>query len=85
MLSDAKALGDAGTAADGKPFDPKWIPEFKKGAIDGVVAVAGDCEHSINKKLDEILAVFHNTVHKVINIFGHSRPGKESGHEQYVS
>jgi hypothetical protein len=82
MLSDAKELGDAGTGADGKPFDPKWIPEFKKGTIDGVIVIAGDCEQSINKKLDEILAVFHNTVHKVINIFGHTRPGKEDGHEQ---
>lgn len=84
MLPDAKALGDAGTGVDGKPFDPKWIPEFKKGTIDGVIVIAGDCEHSINKKLDEILAVFRSTIHKVINIFGHSRPGKESGHEQYV-
>ncbi|KAI7785084.1 dyp-type peroxidase [Diaporthe eres] len=83
MLPDAKALGDAGTGVDGKPFEPKWIPEFKKGTIDGVIVIAGDCEHSINKKLDEILAVFHNTVHKVINVFGHSRPGKESGHEHF--
>lgn len=84
MLPDAKALGDAGTGGDGKPFDPKWIPEFKKGTIDGVIFVAGDCELSIKKKLDEILAILRNTVHKVISISGHSRPGKESGHEQYV-
>ncbi|POS72801.1 dyp-type peroxidase [Diaporthe helianthi] len=83
MLPDAKALGDAGTGGDGKPFDPKWIPEFKKGTIDGVIVVAGDCEQSIKKKLDEILDVFQKTVHKVINISGHSRPGKESGHEHF--
>ncbi|KAL1877526.1 dye-decolorizing heme-containing peroxidase [Diaporthe australafricana] len=83
MLNDAKELGDAGTSADGKPFDPKWIPEFKKGTIDGVIVVAGDCEPSINKKLTEILAIFKNTIRKVINISGHTRPGKEDGHEHF--
>ncbi|KAI3397700.1 hypothetical protein diail_10469 [Diaporthe ilicicola] len=83
MLPDAKELGDAGTSADGKPFDPKWVPEFKKGSIDGVIFVAGDSEHSINGKLDEILAILRNTVNKVINISGHVRPGKEDGHEHF--
>ncbi|KAJ0109679.1 dyp-type peroxidase family protein [Diaporthe amygdali] len=83
MLPDAKELGDAGTSADGKPFDPKWVPEFKKGSIDGVIVVAGDCERSVNKKLDEVLGALKNTVNKVINIPGHVRPGKEDGHEHF--
>lgn len=85
MLPDAKELGDAGTGVDGKPYEPKWIPEFKKGTIDGVLVIAGDCEASITQKLHEIIAAFHQTIHQVIRISGHSRPGEESAHEQYVS
>lgn len=84
MLADAKELGDTGElGSDGKTFDPAWLPEFKKGNIDGVILVAGDCHHSVAEALNKALAVLHHTVNEVINISGHTRPGKEEGHEHF--
>lgn len=84
MLPDAKSLGDAGkVGADGKTFDPAWLPEFKKGTIDGVIFVAGDSYASVNHGLDKSLAVLHHTVKEVLKISGHTRPGKEEGHEHF--
>ncbi len=61
--------------------NPDWVPEFRK-EIDGVIIVAGDCQHSVNKKLHKALDVLGSTVKEVLNLSGHSRPGKEDGHEQ---
>lgn len=84
MLPDAQSLGDPGrVAADGKTFDPAWIPAFKTGRIDGVLVVAGDSHHSVTRALDEALSTLHHTVGEVANIFGHTRPGKEDGHEHF--
>lgn len=84
MFSDAKSLGDAGKeSADGKTFDPAWEPEFKKGTIDGVIFVAGDCTASVAEALNKALAVLQHTVNEVVNISGHTRPGKEDGHEHF--
>lgn len=87
MLPDAKALGDAGRAgggADGtQAFDPAWLPEFKGGAIDGVILVAGDSARSVHHALDKALAALHHTVHQVFKISGNVRPGKEEGHEHF--
>lgn len=84
MLSDAQTLGDAGKESpDGKTFDPAWEPEFKKGTIDGVILVAGDCFASVTKALNEATDKLHHTVNEVIEISGHTRPGKEDGHEHF--
>lgn len=84
MLPDAKDLGDAGKlSSDGKSFDPSWTREFKDGHIDGVILVAGDSQDSVDKALSKALSVLRHTVSEVINMFGHSRPGKEDGHEHF--
>lgn len=84
MLPDAKPLGDAGkVGSDGNTFEPNWIPEFKKGNIDGVILVAGDSQPSVTVALGKALAVLKDTVSEVINIAGHTRPGKEDGHEHF--
>lgn len=84
MLPDAQPLGDPGkVGSDGKTFDPDWAPAFKKGNIDGVLVVGGDSYHSVNKALAAALATLRHTVSEVFNIFGHTRPGKEDGHEHF--
>ncbi|KAJ4413964.1 dye-decolorizing heme-containing peroxidase [Gnomoniopsis sp. IMI 355080] len=83
MLPDAQQLGDAGKLSSDGKFDPSWAPEFKQGNIDGVILVAGDSQNSVDKALTKALSVLRNTVSEVINIFGHSRPGKEDGHEHF--
>lgn len=84
MLSDAKSLGDIGKLdSDGQTFDPDWNPEFKNAHIDGVLLIAGDSYHSVEKALSEALSVLRNTVSEIIKIFGHVRPGKEDGHEHF--
>lgn len=85
MLSDAKDLGDAGKlgGADGTTFEPAWLPAFKKGNIDGVLLVAADCERSAAEGVHKALAVLQHTVNEVFHITGHTRPGKEDGHEHF--
>jgi hypothetical protein len=73
MLSDAQNLGDDIS---------QWIPEFKKD-IDGVLLVAGHSYHGVLSHLHEILDILQ--VKEVYHITGKVRPGKEAGHEQYVS
>lgn len=84
MLPDAQALGDHGKmSSDSTTFEPDWIPEFKRGDIDGVLVIAGDGNHSVTKALTEALSILRHTVSEVINISGHTRPGKEDGHEHF--
>ena len=86
MLKDAKDLGDPGTADHDIP---DWVPAFKNG-VDGMVLVSGDCHDTVTEKLAEIERIFlvgaHSaTIHEAIRIVGDVRPGKEKGHEQYVT
>lgn len=50
-----------------------------------MIIVAGDSQRSVNKQLHKALDVLGSTVKEVLNLSGHSRPGKEDGHEQYAS
>lgn len=84
MIQDAQELGDSGKAAsNGKPFAPDWTPAFKKGDIDGVILVAGDSQEGVKKTLEAVVSKFHDTIDSVITISGHTRPGKEDGHEHF--
>ena len=86
MLKDAKDLGDPGTAtAD----TPDWVPAFKQG-VDGMILVSGESHQTVADKLAEIEKIFlvgsHDaTIHEALRIVGDVRPGKEKGHEQFVS
>ena len=86
MLKDAKNLGDPGTANDDTP---DWAPAFKHG-VDGMILVAGESHQTVAAQLAEVESIFlarapHATIHEVIRISGDVRPGKEKGHEQFVS
>lgn len=87
MLTDAKKnLGDPLTANDDTP---DWNPAFKHG-VDGMVLVAGESRQTVAAQLAEVERIFlagapHATIHEVIRIVGDVRPGKEKGHEQFVS
>lgn len=83
MLPDSQSLGDPGKVTSDGKFEPEWMPAFKKGHIDGVLVIAGDSHHSVTKALDKALSTLHHTVSEVINTFGHTRPGKEDGHEHF--
>ena len=89
MLQDSAALGDQGTTSSGNTFSPDWVPAFKQD-IHGVVLISGDCHSTVAETLAEVEKIFlvgsHNaTIHEVIRIVGDVRPGKEAGHEQFVS
>lgn len=86
MLEDAKNLGDPGTANDNTP---DWVPAFKHG-VDGLILITGESQQTVAEKLAEIERIFlvraHSaTIHEAIRIVGNVRPGKEKGHEQFVS
>ena len=87
MLTDAKKnLGDPLTANDDTP---DWNPAFKHG-VDGMILVAGESRQTVAAQLAEVERIFlagapHATIHEVIRIVGDVRPGKEKGHEQFVS
>ena len=87
MLKDAKDnLGDPLTTTDGTP---DWVPAFKHG-VDGMILVSGDCRPTVAEKLAEVERIFlvgapTATIHEAIRIVGDVRPGKEKGHEQFVS
>lgn len=83
MAQDAEDLGDQVTiGSDSKPV-PDWVPAFKQSNIDGVLLVAGDSVPTIEKALDDALAIIDHTVVEVANLSGHVRPGKETGHEHF--
>ena len=84
--ADAQKLGDPGTA---KEDTPDWVPAFING-VDGMILVSGECRQTVADKLAEIERIFlvgapHATIHEAIRIIGDVRPGKEKGHEQFVS
>lgn len=86
MLKDAKNLGDPGTADDDTP---DWVPAFRHG-VDGMILITGESHQTVTEKLAEIERIFlvksHSaTIHEAIRIVGNVRPGKEKGHEQFVS
>ena len=86
MLEDAQDLGDPGTANDGFP---DWVPAFKHG-VDGVILVSGESRLTVAEKLAEVERIFlvgthFATIHEAIRLVGDVRPGKEKGHEQYVT
>ena len=86
MFADAQKLGDPGTATDDTP---DWIPAFKHG-VDGMILVSGECHQTVADKLAEVERILlvgspFATVHEAIRIVGDIRPGKEKGHEQFVS
>ena len=86
MFKDAKDLGDPGTATDDTP---DWAPAFKHG-VDGMILVTGESRETVAEKLAEVERIFwvgsHSaTIHEAIRIVGDVRPGKEKGHEQYVT
>ncbi len=79
MLADATALGDDVT---------QWDTAFKTD-IHGVILVTGNSSAKINATLDDIKAIFgvgtpKASIKEVLTLTGHTRPGEESGHEQYV-
>ena len=86
MLHDAQDLGDPGTATDDTP---DWIPAFKHG-VDGMILVTGECHQTVAEKLAEVERIFlvggpYATIHETLRITGDVRPGREKGHEQFVS
>ena len=86
MLNDAKNLGDPETATD---HTPDWVPAFKHG-VDGMILVTGECRQTVADKLAEVERIFlvgapSATIHEAIRIVGDVRPGKEKGHEQFVT
>lgn len=86
MLEDAPNLGDPGTATSDSP---DWVPAFKQG-VDGMVLVSGESRSTVAEKLAEIERIFFvgapfATIHEALRIVGDVRPGKEKGHEQFVS
>ena len=88
MRADAENLGDLGTTVSGG-FEPDWIPAFKQ-AIHGIIIVSGDCHETVAEKLEDVEDIFsigrHDALmHEVLRIVGDVRPGKEKGHEQFVS
>nr|7ANV_A Chain A, ancestral D-type dye decolorizing peroxidase [Geotrichum candidum] len=88
QLADAQNLGDPGTGNAGAKFVPDWDPAFKEKDIHGVILVAGDSHETVDKKLQEIEAIFgvggpHASIHEVLTIQGDVRPGDEKGHEHF--
>ena len=86
MLEDAPTLGDPGTATSDSP---DWVPAFKQG-VDGMILVSGESHSTVAEKLAEIERIFFvgapfATIHEALRIVGDVRPGKEKGHEQFVS
>lgn len=89
MLADAQTLGDQGTTSSSGVFTPDWIPAFKHD-IHGLLMVSGERNETVEEKLEDIRKIFsvgaHDaTMHEVLSIVGDVRPGKEAGHEQFVS
>ena len=87
QLKDAGNLGDKGATPSTPPSD--WIPAFK-GDIHGLIKISADSHETTAKTVSDIKKIFHvgsndATIHEVIQIIGDVRPGKEKGHEQYVS
>nr|UQK85139.1 dye decolorizing peroxidase [uncultured fungus] len=74
QFADAEKLGD--NASD-------WEAGFKGTSVDGVMQVAGDSTPSIDRHLEKALAIFGDSIKKVMQISGHVRPGKEDGHEHF--
>lgn len=86
MLKDAKDLGDPGTATDDTP---DWVPAFKHG-VDGMILVTGESRQTVAEKLAEVERIFlvgahAATIHEATRLVGDVRPGKEKGHEQFVT
>ncbi|KAL9609257.1 MAG: hypothetical protein Q9167_005958 [Letrouitia subvulpina] len=87
MLADAENLGDPGTKPSSGPFDPDWKPEFKK-EIHGMILVAGDSRTTTHEKMEQVTKIFkvgeHDaSIHRIFQIIGDVRPGKEQGHEHF--
>ena len=87
MLADALNLGDPQTTAT--PESPDWVPAFKNG-VDGMILVSGESHGTVAEKLAEIEKIFFvgapsATMHEALRIVGDVRPGREKGHEQFVS
>lgn len=88
MLADAQNLGDPAKSTSG-PFAPAWDPAFTQD-IHGLITITGDCHATVDEKLAQIKHLFsvgapNGTIHPVKQTVGDVRPGKESGHEQFVS
>lgn len=88
MLARAKDLGDPGTTT-GTTFSPNWIPGFKKD-IHGMILVSGESHQTVAEVMKKIESIFklegpEASIRQVIKIVGDVRPGKEKGHEQFVS
>ena len=89
MLAGAKELGDPGTQLPTGAFNPDWVPAFKHD-IHGLILITGDCHKTVDEKLAQIEEIFyvgahHALIHEVYRTVGNVRPGKEKGHEQFVS
>jgi hypothetical protein len=82
QLKDAEALGDSGVT-DATGFTPSWDATFLQ-AIDGVIIVAGDSHLSVEAELAQVKLILGISIRDVVTLRGDTRPGKESGHEQYV-
>ncbi len=79
MLADAAALGDDVAT---------WDPAFKKD-IHAVILVTGNSSAKVSATLNDIKTLFgvgtpKASITEVLTRTGHTRPGDESGHEQYV-
>ncbi len=75
MLKDVVNLNDQTTT---------WLPEFKQD-IHCLIVIAGDCQATVDERLADIKKILASTIQEVKRIDGHVRPGKEDGHEQFVS
>ena len=83
MLADLTALGDSKTGEDA------WTRSFLENDIDGVILVAGDNINGIVDRLFKIkdglqMGKSNSGCRELFMLDGHTRPGYESGHEQYV-
>jgi Dyp-type peroxidase family len=84
--ADAESLADKGTGT-GDTFIPDWEEAFQK-PVDGAIILAGDSHGTVDKKLDQIEAIFGvgtqtASISTVTSIRGDSRPGDLSAHEHF--
>jgi len=85
-LKDSQGLNDKGTGT-GASFVPDWEEPFKQ-KLHGVIVIAGESHHSVDKKIHEIESIFRvgtplASILKITSVTGDARPGSLSAHEHF--
>ena len=100
QLADAEKLGDTGKS-EANGFDPDWLPAFKNAIDGIILVgtslflfllvvsfqgkVAGECQASVAEGISKVEHVLGTSISKVLKVEANVRPGKEKGHEHFVS